>query len=186
MVSTLKAGGHSAAGSQWVMMLEAGDNLAAPALFEFAAEINRRADTEFIYADDRRVEGGGGSIEAFFKPDWSPDLLLARNYIGRAFCVQSALVKRLQISLAEIMPYDLVLQCTERAEAICHVPLVLCEYVAPVESRQDKKALRQAVSRRKLNVAVENGLSQSTFRLRPKAKQNELVQVILRPVPPAA
>jgi ADP-heptose:LPS heptosyltransferase/GT2 family glycosyltransferase len=180
VLSAARAEKDIAAEPSWVVVLEAGDKLATSALFEFASEINRNPKADFIYADDRRIDRQSSAAEAFFKPDWSPDLLLAQNYIGRSFCVQSAVLNQCHISdLAETSGYDLLLQCTEVASSISHLPHVLCEYASPVDLRQDKKALRNAVKRRKLNVAVEDGLTKNTFRLRPKGEPADLVSIII-------
>jgi O-antigen biosynthesis protein len=164
----------------WFVALEPGDKLAISALFEFASEINRNPNAEFIYADDRRIDQGSSAAEAFFKPDWSPDLLLARNYIGRSFCVQSPVLKRCEISsLESIDQYDLVLRCTEQSKTISHIPQVLCECVTSIDSYLDKQALRNAAKRRNLNVTVEDGFTKDTFRLRPKGRSTDLISIII-------
>lgn len=171
---------ESSAEPSWVVLPEAGDKVAINALFEFASEINRNPAAEFIYSDDRRIKPGSSAAEAFFKPDWSPDLLLAQNYIGRSFCLRSSLLKQCKISSLENADrYDLVLRCTEQSKEIIHLRQVLCEYATPIGSRQDKNALRNAAKRRKLNVTVENGLTKRTFRLRPKKTKAELVSIII-------
>lgn len=164
----------------WIVILEAGDKIAINGLFEFASEINRDHGADFIYSDDRQIQQSNGGREAFFKPDWSPDLLLARDYIGRAFCVQKALLLQCKLTnLEAVEPYDLVLRCTEQSKCITHLREVLFEYATATSSKLNKNALRSAVKRRGLKVTVESGLTKSTFRLRPNAKQTDLVSIII-------
>jgi O-antigen biosynthesis protein len=165
---------------RWVMVIEAGDKLAANTLFEFACEIGRDPTTEFIYGDERRVDPESQAAEAFFKPDWSPDLLLSCNYVGRAFCVLDAVLKRCQISSPEkIDNYDLVLRCTEQSKSISHIRQVLYESVAEATAKVEKRALSNAIKRRKLNVTVEGGRTKKTFRLRSRATPSDLVSIII-------
>ena len=163
----------------WHIRLEAGDRLAADALFEFAAAINRKPEIDFVYGDDRRLSGEGPSHEAFFKPDWSPDLLLSQNYIGRAFCVSDRLLRRCELNFDDVATYDLLLQATESAVSVAHVRQVVCEHATPVISRDDRMALQKTVKRRGLDVTVENGLTAGTHRLRPRGAEQELVSIII-------
>ncbi len=73
-------------GPGFFLCLRAGDRLGVDALLEFALEIVTRPEEDFHYADDRRPDPGQGKTSAFLKPEWSPDLLLSTNYIGRAWC----------------------------------------------------------------------------------------------------
>jgi O-antigen biosynthesis protein len=163
----------------WHIRLEAGDRLAADALFEFTVAINRSPAVDFIYGDDRRYSGEGTTQEAFFKPDWSPDLLLSQNYIGRAFCISDVLLQQCGPNIADAGTYDLVLQGTERAARIAHVRRVVCEHGTLVVSPDDRQALQRAVERRRLDCHVEPGLTACTHRLRPRDAGHGLVSIII-------
>jgi O-antigen biosynthesis protein len=163
----------------WHINLEAGDRLAADALFEFAAAINRNPTSDFVYGDDRRLGADGAVHEAFLKPDWSPDLLLSQNYIGRAFCVSERLLQQHGLSLAALENYDLTLQATENAADVAHVRQVVCEYAAPIVSLHDSQAVQKAAERRRLNCDVEAGLTPGTHRLRPRGARHDLVSIII-------
>ena len=66
---------------QFLCALKPGDRLGVDALHEFAsATSSLEGGVEFVYADERRLEGGGG--RPFLKPDWSPDLIWSMNYVG--------------------------------------------------------------------------------------------------------
>ena len=61
---------------------------------------DRKAD--LIYCDERRTSTIDGKVQAFFKPQWSPDLLLSTNYIGRAWCARPELLKRSGLTLKAV------------------------------------------------------------------------------------
>ncbi len=73
-------------GRPFLLMLRAGDRLGADALLEFALDIVTRPEEDFHYADDSRHDPLRDRAAEFLKPEWSPDLLLSTNYIGRAWC----------------------------------------------------------------------------------------------------
>ena len=75
-------------------LLGAGDRLDAGALAEFALARALDPDADFLYADESRISPVGGEREAFFKPDFSPDLLHATAYIGRPWVASAALLRR--------------------------------------------------------------------------------------------
>lgn len=59
----------------------------ALALFAEAA----RNDAALVYCDEDALDARGLRIKPWFKPDWSPDLMAARDYIGQAFAVRREL-----------------------------------------------------------------------------------------------
>ncbi len=171
-------------GSIWIMSLEAGDELAVDALSELALAAATNPKSEFIYSDERLINPASGKVEAFFKPDWSPDLLSSTNYLGKAWCVRLDLLQRVQRPMTDFGifgSYDLALHCTEEAAFIDHVPKVLFESVKRHSNRnlKDKLALERAVKRRKLNAEVLPGRIENTFKIRPAERPKGLVSIII-------
>ena len=82
-IRTIDASEPISFGSSLVGLLRAGDDLGADALLEFAVEAATHPEAAILYCDERRYDYATKAISAFFKPDWSPDLLLATNYLGR-------------------------------------------------------------------------------------------------------
>ena len=135
-----------------VCILRAGDRLGADALLEFAIHAALNPDDDFIYSDDRRRNPTTGADDPFFKPDWSPELLLAFNYIGRSWCARGAALDAAELSLREIRAnsdYATVLRLTESARAIGHLPrLLLHEVDDDADAEANYQAVADAVGRR--------------------------------------
>jgi len=134
-------------------VLTGGDELGVDALLSLAtwSALNRGCD--LIYSDERRINPGSGKLDAFFKPDWSPDLILSTNYIGRFWCATPDVLDGAGGTLADLQShgeYDLVLRCVERARRIGHVPAVLCERRgwAGEPAELEGAALERALARR--------------------------------------
>ena len=167
--------------SGYVMVLKPGDQLGCDALMEFALDSSFHREADFIYADDRRISPATALTEAFFKPDWSPDLLLSTNYIGRSWCASAGLIGRARLTYAECAApssYDLVLRLTETAESIRHLPRVLLEG-AVGEPDTDRRALASALKRRNIGGAVKTGAAPGIFRVQRSVATQGLVSIII-------
>ena len=81
-----RAGGWEAAlaasTGEFVALVDAGDTLSPDALFEMAAVIDGSPGADVIYSDEDEIARGKRAAPSF-KPEWSPELLLSSNYIGR-------------------------------------------------------------------------------------------------------
>ncbi len=147
------------------MRLRPGDLLGADALLAFAAASVADPLADLLYADDVRPDRAHGRKWPFLKPDWSPELLLSTNYVGRAWCARAALVRRSGLAAEE--DYAAVLLLTEHAGRIAHVPRVLCEQAAGADTAaQEQAALTDALGRRGVSAAVLPGKTAGTWRVR--------------------
>ena len=167
-----------------VMMLSPGDELGCDALLEFAVHATLHPEADFLYSDERRRSSSSGKVEAFFKPQWSPDLLLSMNYLGRAWCAPVDTFRRAAIGateLAKLGGYDLALRLTEHAEAIRHVPALLLQAVDSVteDAATERSALQRAFARRGITAAVKPGRAAGTYRVRRKVATRALVSIII-------
>ncbi len=109
-------------------VLRAGDVLGADALLELSLEAGLSV-ADFVFADERRIDPATGLAAAFLKPGWSPDLLLAQNYVGRPWCASAACWAAAGIdpaALPALGEHDAVLRLTEAARTVRHLPGVLC------------------------------------------------------------
>jgi GT2 family glycosyltransferase len=67
----------------WVVPIHAGDRIAPGWADLFHAALRRTPDVDLVYWDEDCITERGRS-EPFFKPDWSPELLLHINYLQTA------------------------------------------------------------------------------------------------------
>ncbi|MGO9329273.1 MAG: glycosyltransferase family 2 protein, partial [Steroidobacteraceae bacterium] len=168
----------------WVMPVAAGDVLSVDALMEFALLWNQEPGCDLLYADERRLNPASHRVEAFFKPQWSPDLLWSTNYIGRPWCARLQVLEQARRSAREFMDfghYDLVLHCAAQARRVMHIPQVLCERRpdAAEPRKTEMQALRRAAKSGRLKVAVEPGRIDGTYRVFSKEAHKGLVSIII-------
>jgi O-antigen biosynthesis protein len=113
---------------EFIGFLKAGDELAPDALYEVASLLRTNPSADLIYSDEDSLDALGNRFRPFFKPNWSPDLLLSMNYISDFLVVRRELydsVGGLRSEFKDSQQYDLVLRLIERTDRIFHIPRVL-------------------------------------------------------------
>ena len=168
----------------FVSALRAGDTLGCDALLELAMASGMQRDADFFYSDERRADPVHGKIEAFFKPGWSPDLLLSTNYVGRAWFARAELLRRAALTVDEwaaLGDYEVVLRATEQARAIGHVPKVLAERTAHGGDAHalERKAIERALARRGAKATVQGGCLPGVYRVRRKKTIAACVSIVI-------
>ena len=86
-----------------ICFLSPGDELGCDALVEIGLAWAMAPGTDLLYADEARVSPVSNEREPFFKPGFSPDLLLATNYIGRPWFATPALLKAARATPATLL-----------------------------------------------------------------------------------
>ncbi len=178
---------------QWVALLDQDDLLAPHALVEIA---RAAADPQaiLIYSDEDKIDAAGNRYEPFFKPDWSPELLLSCNYLNHLTAVRTDVLR----TAGGFCPtydfsqdYDAFLRVTEQPGRIVHVPKVLYHWRAAAGSSaavrgakpqaEDAafRALQSALRRRRLDATVDPGPQPGTWRVRYQLQSRPLVSVLL-------
>ncbi len=182
---------------EFIALLDHDDELSPDALFEAAGVLNESPDTDMIYSDEDKIDERGRHVEAFLKPDWSPELLLSNMYTCHLGVYRKTLVEeigRFREGFDGAQDHDLVLRLTERTEKVRHIPKILyhwrissastaAEYSIPSESKSPEassmKALGEAMRRRGIEASVEKGLFDGSFRVRPEMAGSAPVSIII-------
>jgi hypothetical protein len=130
------------------------DTLSPEALYEMAAAMERAPGCDLLYSDEDRVSLRGSRRHApSFKPDWSPDLLLARNYIGRLTMIrrEAALaVGEFRDGYDGAEEWDLLLRLSRRTTRIQRIPQCLyhrADSDSPADTGAEEAAIRDPLRR---------------------------------------
>ncbi|MCL6443693.1 MAG: glycosyltransferase family 2 protein [Alicyclobacillus sp.] len=163
----------------WTCILRAGVRLKACTLFRLAAFIQEHPHAKFLYTDEMQV-GPRRLAVPFLKPDWSPDLLLSRNYIGDFIVARNDILSQEPFEWSSISLYDIILRLTELAAPdILHIKEILYECPRTVPNVQkDTMALNLALKRRGVlgEVCVsEPGQYQIRYRVNPGYKMSIII-----------
>jgi O-antigen biosynthesis protein len=145
----------------FVGFLDHDDVLRAHALHAMAAYLRDHADADLVYSDEDKLLPDGGLGAPAFKPEYSPDRLLAENYINHFTVVRRSLlidIGGFREGFDGSQDHDLMLRVSERARHVGHVPDVLYAWrMAPGSTAiaADRKPLAQDAGRRAVADALQ-------------------------------
>lgn len=181
--------------ANWVCFMDQDDLLAPDALFHFVVKINNTPTADLIYSDEDKIHPRYKFIHPHFKPDWSPDNFLSRNYLGHLVMVRKQLVDQVggfRKGFEGSQDYDLLLRITELTQNIEHIPKILYHWrmhagsTALNEEAKDYafdsgvKALNEAFQRRKVDATAQLQQGRPGFYTVSYALQSEpLVSIII-------
>jgi ADP-heptose:LPS heptosyltransferase/GT2 family glycosyltransferase len=165
-------------------ILGAGDELGCDAMLELSVTSGMNRDCDFFYSDEQCINPVTNVIEDFLKPQWSPDLLLSTNYIGRFWCASRELLERTEATVTDLLnlgEYNIVLRCTEQSRGIRHIPSVLCRATPTgLDSEAGmKRSLARAIERRGIDGEIIAGNRPGTYRLKRRVSGQDLVSIII-------
>ena len=179
---------------EFVALLDHDDDLSPQALYKIVEVLNKNQNIDFIYSDEDKLELDGRHVDPFFKPDWSPDMLMSLNYICHLSVIRKELIDKIggfRVGYEGSQDYDLILRITEKTNKIYHIPNILYSWrkipnsTATVYSAKSYanqasiKALQDSLKRRKISGYVENGLVEGSFRTKYKIIGKPLVSIII-------
>lgn len=183
----------SLAKGEFAGLLDHDDELAPHALLEVVRHLNKVQDADVIYSDEDRIIGDGKRCDPFFKPDWSPDLLLSMNYIGHFMAVRRTLLDKAGGFLDGTdgsQDHDLILRISALTDKIVHVPMVLYHWrftPGSVSNTEDSrvrayraggKAVEEALKSRNLEGQV-TVIANGRYRVQYSVKGDPLVSIII-------
>lgn len=183
----------AAATGEFLALLDHDDELAPHALFELARRLNEDPDLDILYSDEDKLDGDGRRVDPFFKPAWSPDLLLSMNYVGHLLALRRTLfdlVGGFRAGFEGSQDYDLLLRATEQTSRIAHIPKVLYHWrkgpgsvaadpdAKPHAGDAAERALTEALARRGVEGHVET-VSRGRYAARYRLQGAPKVSIII-------
>lgn len=178
----------------WVVLLDHDDVLRPDALAWVAAYARACPDYDIFYSDEDKIDLEGRLSMPFFKPDWSPDLLLGVNYVCHLLAVRRELMEEVggfRSGFDGAQDYDLVLRLTERRDRVGHISKVLYSWrMVPGSTSLDTgakprahdaghRALRDAMVRRFQPAVVTDGQAHTTHVVRYSVDTDQLLTVVV-------
>ena len=181
---------------EFVCLLDHDDLLDPEALMEVALRLHLMPETDYLYSDEDKVSQDGREFsQAYFKPDFDPELLMCNNYLNHFSVIRRDVFRDVggfREGFDGSQDYDLYLRVTEKAARIVHIPKVLYHWrMVPDSTAVDPeakggmyressfRALREAVTRRGLDATVEQGLSPGSYRVRHRVAERKKVCIII-------
>lgn len=117
------------ASGEFLALLDHDDTLAPFALYETALLLNQDPSAHFIYSDrDEISDDGSTRSNPFFKPGWSPEILMSANYLTHLCVIRAVNVRDVGGWHPETdgaQDWDLFLRAAHKYGGIRHIPKIL-------------------------------------------------------------
>lgn len=114
---------------EFIALLDHDDSLAPFALYEVALRLNEDPAVHFIYSDrDEIAEDGETRSNPYFKPGWSPDILMSANYLTHLCVLRTDHLREIGGWRSETdgaQDWDLFLRATHKYGGVRHIPKIL-------------------------------------------------------------
>jgi GT2 family glycosyltransferase len=177
---------------EFVGFLDHDDELSNDALFHVVRLLNQNRKLDVIYSDEDKTSRTGRKVEPFFKPDWSPDLLLSMNYLSHFTVIRKHMISKaggFRRGFEGSQDYDLVLRVTELTGRIEHIQRPLYHWrktaastasfanAKPYARQSTIKSLNEALGRREIKGKAVDGFAY--YRVKYDIRGTPLVSIII-------
>jgi GT2 family glycosyltransferase len=179
---------------EYIVLMDHDDLLSKHCLWEVVKAIQNHHQPDILYADEDKIDDNHFHQSAYFKPDWSPDHLLSKNYIGHVCVLKKSIVDQIggfRMGFEGSQDYDLLLRATECTQHIVHIPKVLYHWrihglsaakgedVKPYAYIAAKKALEETLVRRGLSGKVKYLSGLRGYAIDFDVEREDLVSIII-------
>jgi GT2 family glycosyltransferase len=179
---------------EFVGLLDHDDEITPDALFEIVKFLQVHRDADMIYSDEDKLDRDGRRVQPFFKPDWSPEFMLAIMYTCHFGVYRRRLLEevgRFRAGFEGAQDYDLVLRLSHKTQQIYHVPRILYHWrmapgsmaalgnVKPYAFNSAERALNEHLERRRIYGKVCDGAWRGSYRIRFELDGTEKVSIII-------
>ena len=179
---------------EFIGLLDHDDELTPDALYEVVKRLQERPNADMIYSDEDRLDPAGSRVSPHFKPDWSPEYMLAIMYTCHFGVYRRSLLEEIggfRVGFEGSQDYDLVLRVSEKTDRIHHIPKILyhwrmapnsaaaSENAKPYAYEAAKKALTEHLDRRRIPGEIVDGRWLSCYRVRFNLEGSDQVSIVI-------
>lgn len=189
--------GIEIATGDFLCFLDHDDYLEPNLLYEYTEAINIDPKIDVLYCDEDMVEGTREKrhhLHPLFKPDFSPELLLCKNYIIHLMTIRRSIISAMPKPAAHMdgsQDYNMILFATEQARKVKHVPKVLYHWrisdnstatnpdSKPYTSRSNKLAIQKHLQRTEQSASIISSGIANLHNLWFNLQEKPLVSVVV-------
>lgn len=154
---------------RYIALLDHDDEITPDALFSVVQALAQDPSIDVFYSDEDKLDEKGGYRDPFFKPNWSPDLLLSMNYVCHFLVCRRTLLQEvggLRLGFDGSQDFDLILRLSEHTSKIHRIPKVLYHWRShenstaaittqkPAASDAGRRAIEQYLERKGIEAQV--------------------------------
>ena len=184
----------SMAEGEFIALMDHDDELAPHALVRVVDLLQDNPALDLIYSDEDKVDVENRRSAPFFKPDWSPTLLLGMNYVSHLGVYRATIAQEIggfRPDFDGAQDYDFLLRFVERTCNIAHIPDVLYHWrtirqstassmsAKPYVIDRGREAVQQHLERTGLDGKVLPGRIPARFRVHWRTSVLPVVSVVV-------
>lgn len=179
---------------EFVALLDHDDELSPNALYHFVDALNQNPEADIFYSDEDHVDESGFRSDPFFKPDWSPDLILAENYVNHLMIFRRSLAVeaggfRSNFDLSQ--DHDILLRMSVHARGIVHIAKILYHWRTDIYSMRrasqweqraiesSRRVVADHLNATGVRATVEPGAVFPRWRVRYAIPENQRVRILI-------
>lgn len=159
----------AAAQGNYFVLLDHDDLLTDDALAQVALYLAAHPACDWLYSDEDLIDMAGQRSSLRFKPNWSPEQLLAYCYVGHLVVMRAELWRQLgglRVGFEGAQDYDLFLRASEQSSQVGHIAQILYHWrtapgstatrgdAKPQAIEAGRRAVAEALARRGLPCTV--------------------------------
>jgi GT2 family glycosyltransferase len=177
----------------YTFFIKSGDALSTDAKYWLTLTATYQSP-DIIYSDESLVYAFSQEQVSFYKPDYSPEMILSMNYFRNLLCVKTDLLKNIALIESEGYEnflYEVVLKILVQGTEVVHIREALyisyankdtanyADYFAAFDQTAGRKQLEYYCQKRQINAEVFDGRYHGTFRLKYAIQNSPLVSIII-------
>ncbi len=152
----------------FAVLMDHDDIIHPHALFALVKYWRAHPDVDVIYSDEDKLMQNGTRDHPYFKPDWSPEMLRAWNYVGHLTAIRRELLIRVggfRDGYDGSQDHDLLLRATDVSRNVGHIPDVLYSWrqvAGSVALNEDAKPYARDSGLRAVQASLERNGQRAT------------------------
>jgi len=182
------------ASGDYVALLDHDDVLAPNALFHVVDALQSADRPDVLYSDEDHMDESGRRFAPFFKPDWSPDLILSENYVCHLMTFRRELALQVggfRSAFDLSQDHDILLRLSGVANRVLHIPRVLYHWRTSLGSmsrashseerafKSSRSVVESYLAESQSEAVVENGLYSGRWRVRYPIPPDARVSILI-------
>ncbi|CAM4490247.1 glycosyltransferase [Paenibacillus macerans] len=134
----------------YIIFMHMGDQLTPDALYWAAKNLDERDNVDLLFSDECYVDENGNYFSFFFKPAWSPLLMIRSSYPGNFSAFRKATLQKcgeFEKAFDSCALYEMTLRLSKRGGGIRHIERILYSTYAVEKTAEARR--REISSRAK-------------------------------------